>query len=81
MPRDRSENRFNGSRELFAKRVKEIRERKGLSQSELAKQSKIARTRIVEIEGNKHTPTLSTVDMIAHALHVPVLTLFIDENA
>lgn len=52
-------------------RITELREKKGLSISQLAKLSGISKSTLWEIENNKITPTISTLWSIANALGVP----------
>ena len=52
------------------RRVAELRERKGLSISELAKLSGISKSTLWEIENDKISPTVSTLWSIANALGV-----------
>jgi len=55
----------------FGKRITLLRERTGLSQSQLAKESGIARVYIVEIERGRRNPTLRNLVRLAEALQVP----------
>lgn len=58
-------------------RVKEVRERKGISQEELAEKSGVSRTTISEIETQKKEVTTNiTLEKIANALGVKVSYLF-----
>lgn len=52
----------------IAQRIKEAREKKGLSQDNLAEKTGIARPNIARLEGGRHIPTLSTLQKIAEAL-------------
>jgi len=56
---------------LVGKRITELREKKGLSISQLAKLSGISKSTLWEIENNKISPTISTLWSIANALGVP----------
>ncbi|MCD9576673.1 helix-turn-helix transcriptional regulator [Flavobacterium soyae] len=62
--------------QLLAKRLKEIRAEKGLSQEELAYRSEITLSQIARIETVKINPTVSTIFKIARALEVPLSDLF-----
>lgn len=62
--------------QLLAKRLKEIRSEKGLSQEELAYRSEITLSQIARIETVKINPTVSTIFKIARALEIPLSDLF-----
>jgi XRE family transcriptional regulator, regulator of sulfur utilization len=56
--------------------LQELREARGLTQAELAKQAKIERTYLTKLEtGAKANPTLATLKRLAKALDVPVTAL------
>lgn len=58
-------------------RIKEIREKKGISQEQLAAKSKISRGTISKLETNEEPEALvGTLNAIAEALNVPVRKLF-----
>jgi len=61
---------------LLAKRLKEIRSEKGLSQEELAYRSEITLSQIARIETVRINPTVSTIFKIARTLEVPLSELF-----
>lgn len=62
--------------QLLAKRLKEIRSEKGLSQEELAYRSEITLSQIARIETVRINPTISTIFKIARTLEVPLSELF-----
>ncbi|MBF4519394.1 helix-turn-helix transcriptional regulator [Flavobacterium sp. ANB] len=62
--------------QLLAKRLKEIRSEKGLSQEELAYRSEITLSQIARIETIRINPTVSTIFKIARTLEVPLSELF-----
>lgn len=62
--------------ELLAKRLKEIRAEKGLSQEEIAYRSEITLSQIARIETVRINPTISTIFKIARTLEVPLNELF-----
>ena len=64
------------TRQLFARRVKELRAERGWSQDELAANSGLHRAYIGIIERCEKGATLDTVEKIAEALGVPVSELF-----
>ncbi len=51
-------------------KVKAIRQRRQLTQAELARRSGIARANIARIEAGIHSPTVPTLRRVAHALGV-----------
>ena len=56
--------------------LKKLREAKGFSQLELAKQAKVAQAYISEMEaGQKKNPGIDTLQKLAKALGVPVTEL------
>ena len=56
--------------------LKILREAKGLTQVDLAKKAKVARTYIVKLEsGDKRNPSLEILQRLAKALGVPVTEL------
>ena len=55
--------------------VREIRARRGMSKVELAKASGLSRMSIFRIETGRQDPTLGTVERLAKALEVSILTL------
>ncbi|SHG01501.1 helix-turn-helix transcriptional regulator [Flavobacterium defluvii] len=62
--------------ESLAKRLKEIRSEKGISQEELAYRSEITLSQIARIETIKINPTVSTIFKIARALNVTPSEIF-----
>ncbi|NPV72886.1 MAG: helix-turn-helix transcriptional regulator [Pelotomaculum sp.] len=56
-------------------RLKEIREKRGISVAGLAKQSKVAYSYIYEIEQGTKSPTIRTLEKLAAALGVSVAAL------
>lgn len=61
--------------ELLAKRLKELRSEKGLTQEELAYRSEITLSQIARIETVKINPTVSTIFKLARTLDVPLSEL------
>lgn len=61
---------------LLAKRLKEIRLEKGVSQEELSYRSEITLSQIARIETVRTNPTVSTIFKFARALEVPLKDLF-----
>jgi transcriptional regulator with XRE-family HTH domain len=59
----------------FGKRIRAIREDRGLSQEELGAKAGLHRTYISLIERGKQSATLDTMEKIADALNVPVKKL------
>lgn len=62
--------------ELLAKRLKEIRAEKGVSQEELAYRAEITLSQIARIETIKINPTVSTIFKIARALDITPSEIF-----
>jgi transcriptional regulator with XRE-family HTH domain len=57
------------------KRLKALREAKGLSQAALATRAKIAREYVNRLEAGRQDPSLSTLTALAKALAVPLAEL------
>ena len=57
-------------------RVRELREERGLSQSELARRTGVTRQTIHAIENNKYDPTLGLAMRLARLLGAPVEEIF-----
>lgn len=61
-------------------RIKEYREKCGLSQGNLAEKCNVSRQTINAIENNKYDPSLQLAFDIARTLGVSMEQLFISEN-
>lgn len=61
---------------LLAKRLKEVRSEKGLTQEELSHRSDITLSQIARIETARINPTVSTIFKIARGLKVSPKELF-----
>lgn len=63
-------------------RIREIREKTGISQVELSNRSGVARSLIAELEGAaKYSPTVKTLQKIANALDVELQDLFLQDQS
>ncbi|MDM5248636.1 MULTISPECIES: helix-turn-helix transcriptional regulator [unclassified Lysinibacillus] len=58
-------------------RLKELRARDGLNQTELAKRAKVSRQTVSLIERNEYMPSLLIAVKIAHVFQEPVENIFI----
>ena len=57
----------------LAKKVKQLREKLGLSQEKLARLADVSNNTIINIEaGKQDNPTIDTLKKVAEALNVPV---------
>jgi len=63
---------------LLARRLRDIREEKGLSQSDVGRLMALRRAYISRVEGAKHMPPLRILQRWAHVLRVPLYQLFYD---
>ena len=61
--------------ERMAMRVKEWRERRGLTQEQLATKAGLSRGFLARLETARHDPKLSTLEKIAKALKVDIAKL------
>jgi transcriptional regulator with XRE-family HTH domain len=55
-----------------ASAIRNLRQRSGMSQRQLALRMNVPRTYVSKIENEKATPTLSSIERLAHALNVSV---------
>ena len=62
--------------EIFGKRVRELREKRGLSQEKLAQASDLTTGFVSTIESGKKTPSLTTCLKLAYGLRVDAGELF-----
>ncbi|HEX7153161.1 MAG TPA: helix-turn-helix transcriptional regulator [Thermoanaerobaculia bacterium] len=61
--------------EVFGERMREIRQKAGMTQVELAERSGLAQTRVSELERGVRSPNLATVVRLALALDCKVSAL------
>lgn len=60
----------------FGRKIRDLRIAAGLSQEELAAQTKVHRTYIGMIERGEKNITIRNVEKLAHALNTPISSLF-----
>ncbi len=61
------------SKSTLAKKVKDLREEKSLSQEKVARLADVSNNTIVNIEaGKQKNPTIDTLKKVAQALDVPI---------
>lgn len=65
---------------MLGDRIRETRERRGLSMSNLARRAQMTKAQLSQIEHNKTNGSVQTVARIASALDVPLFTLFIESD-
>jgi transcriptional regulator with XRE-family HTH domain len=68
--------RYGGLVKVFGERVRDLRERAGFSQEELADVARLHRTAIGFIERGERGSTLQTIEKLAKALKVTPRELF-----
>jgi transcriptional regulator with XRE-family HTH domain len=66
--------------EKLAVKLKALRERRGLSQEQLAEAAGISRPHLARLETAKQDPTLSTIEKLAKALKVKAADLLKEER-
>lgn len=71
-----SEENIMDNKKLLGKRIKEIRKNCNFTQEELAERVNIDITTLSGIESGRHFPSLVTLEKIANALNVSMITLF-----
>ena len=59
----------------LAKRIKALREQRGLTQEALAAKAGVSRGYLARLEIGRHDPTVGTVEKLAKALRVKVTDL------
>jgi transcriptional regulator with XRE-family HTH domain len=64
--------------ERFGKRLREVRERVGVSQEKLAEMSGLHRTYVSSVERGKRNISLLNIERLAGALEVPMAELMPD---
>ena len=60
--------------------IRALREKKGLSQRELAERIGTTQSAIARLEGGNVSPSLPTLDRIAHALDAELTVMFTDND-
>jgi transcriptional regulator with XRE-family HTH domain len=60
------------SARTVGKRLKKLREDKGMSQAALAEKADLSRGYLLRLEAGRQDPTLGTLERLAKALGVPV---------
>jgi transcriptional regulator with XRE-family HTH domain len=65
----------------FAAKLRKIRIREGLSQSQLAFEAGLSLSQVARIETSRINPTICTVFALSRALNIPVSELFAFELA
>jgi transcriptional regulator with XRE-family HTH domain len=66
---------MNPGEQRFGRRLKTLRERKGLSQAELGRRAELTREYINRLEAGQYDPTLGALRRIAKALGVKLTAL------
>lgn len=61
-------------------RIEYLRQKRGVTQSDLAKLADLSQSSIAQIEGNKKDPSLQSLIKIARALDVHISILFADDD-
>lgn len=59
----------------MGKRLKKLREAKGVSQAALAEKAELSRGYLIRLEAGRQDPTLGTLERLAEALNVPLKKL------
>lgn len=64
----------------IAERLKYLRTRREMTQSELAKKAKISQSSVTQIEAGKKDPSIQTVKALAKALDIHPAVLFAEDE-
>jgi transcriptional regulator with XRE-family HTH domain len=59
----------------MGKRLKKLREAKGMSQAALAEKAELSRGYLIRLEAGRQDPTLGTLERLAEALDMPLRKL------
>lgn len=65
---------------ILGKRLKYFRDQRGLSQLQLAKDSKLSQSTIAQIESGRKDPSVQTLRKIAKVLDTELATLFAEND-
>ncbi len=65
---------------LIGQRIRQLRQRKGLSQGDIEKASGLLRCYISRVEHGHTMPSVATLERFATALNVPLYRLFYTEE-
>lgn len=63
---------------IIGDRLRQLRERKNLSQGDIEKRTGLIRNYISRVENGHTVPSIETLEKLAHALEVPMYQLFYD---
>ena len=66
--------------ENIGQRIRQLRESRGMTQSQLQSKSKVSRSYLSRIESGQMTPSLGTLEKISEALNVGLNRFFIPES-
>jgi transcriptional regulator with XRE-family HTH domain len=61
-------------------RIKSIRKERGITQTDLAIKAGMSRTYLADIEGNRYTPSLNILKVIAETLNIRISEIIEDEE-
>ena len=59
----------------MGKRLKKLRESRGMSQAALAEKAELSRGYLIRLEAGRQDPTLGTLERLAEALDMPLRKL------
>jgi transcriptional regulator with XRE-family HTH domain len=59
----------------MGKRLKKLREARGMSQAALAEKAELSRGYLIRLEAGRQDPTLGTLERLAEALDMPLRKL------
>ena len=65
---------------VIGKRIRKLRQEKGLSQADVGKRMGVLRSYISRVENGHTVPSLETLERLAAALETPLYQLFYDES-
>ena len=63
---------------IIGDRLRQLRERKNMSQGDIEKRTGLIRNYISRVENGHTVPSIETLEKLAHALEIPMYQLFYD---
>jgi transcriptional regulator with XRE-family HTH domain len=70
---------LSDARKVFASRLRQIRQLKGLSQEELADMAGLHRTYVGSVERSERNISIDNIERLANALEVDIIELLTEE--
>ena len=75
-----AKNATHKARNIFARKLKAFRVKKGLSQEELADMAGLHRTYVGSVERGERNISIDNMELLARALNIKIMDLLNDDN-